>query len=73
MLRSILYKVCWYWKTLTELDILWMPKCLRFNWILNYKPTPFETGIWKRYYIENIRAIQYVPTKVSVFFYESGL
>jgi F-box protein 16 len=49
---------------LTESDQLWMPKCTRFGWNLNYIPTSFENGIWKQFYIENIRALQYVPIKV---------
>ena len=56
-----IFKVCWYWKMLTESDQLWMPKCLRFGWNLNYIPSSFENGIWKQFYIENIRALQYIP------------
>jgi hypothetical protein len=58
-------QVCWNWKNLVELDQLWMTKCLRFNWFLNYSPSPFEVGIWKRYYIENTKAIQCIPIKVN--------
>ncbi|XP_077781507.1 F-box only protein 16 isoform X3 [Podarcis muralis] len=51
--RNLLGKwVSWHWKNLAELDQLWMPKCLRFGWYLNFSPTPFEQGIWKRHYIE---------------------
>ena len=57
-------KVSWYWKMLCESDQLWMPKCLRFGWNLNYIPSSFENGIWKQFYIENIRALQYIPLKV---------
>ncbi|CAF0723675.1 unnamed protein product [Brachionus calyciflorus] len=56
-------QVCWYWKMLVESDQLWMPKCLRFGWNLNYIPNSFESGIWKQFYIENIKALQYVPVK----------
>lgn len=59
-------KVCWNWKTLAESDQLWMPKCLRFGWTLSYTPSPYETGIWKRFYIENIKALQLIPTKVLI-------
>jgi hypothetical protein len=48
---------------LSESDQLWIPKCTRFGWNLNYIPTSFENGIWKQFYIENIRALQYVPVK----------
>ncbi|KAM7321401.1 hypothetical protein ACRRTK_019493 [Alexandromys fortis] len=44
-------QVSWYWKSLAELDQLWMLKCLRFNWYINFSPTPFEQGIWKKHYI----------------------
>lgn len=54
-------QVCWYWKMLSETDQLWMPKCLRFGWNLNYIPSSFESGIWKQFYIENIKALQYIP------------
>jgi F-box protein 16 len=46
---------------LAESDQLWMPKCLRFGWNLNYIPSSFESGIWKQFYIENIKALQYIP------------
>jgi len=59
-------QVCWYWKMLSESDQLWMPKCLRFGWNLNYIPSSFESGIWKQFYIENIKSLQYMPlTKVN--------
>ncbi|KAH0519303.1 F-box only protein 16 [Microtus ochrogaster] len=45
-------QVSWYWKSLAELDQLWMLKCLRFNWYINFSPTPFEQGIWKKHYIQ---------------------
>ncbi|KAK3087133.1 hypothetical protein FSP39_002130 [Pinctada imbricata] len=51
-------RVCWYWKTLSELDQLWMPKCLRYGWFLPFTPSPYEVGVWKRNYIENIKYIQ---------------
>ncbi|XP_015265576.1 PREDICTED: F-box only protein 16 [Gekko japonicus] len=48
-------QVSWHWKYLTELDQLWMQKCLRFGWYINFSPTPFEQGIWKRHYIEMVK------------------
>ncbi|KAK1343012.1 hypothetical protein QTO34_015782, partial [Cnephaeus nilssonii] len=45
-------QVSWHWKNLTELDQLWMLKCLRFNWYISFSPTPFEQGIWKKHYIQ---------------------
>ncbi|EDL36030.1 F-box protein 16, isoform CRA_d [Mus musculus] len=45
-------QVSWYWKSLAELDQLWMLKCLRFNWYISFSPTPFEQGVWKKHYIQ---------------------
>ncbi|XP_053314592.1 F-box only protein 16 [Spea bombifrons] len=50
-------QVSWHWKSLTELDQLWMPKCLRFGWYINFSPTPFEQSIWKRQYIEMVKEL----------------
>ncbi|NXU93915.1 FBX16 protein, partial [Xiphorhynchus elegans] len=50
-------QVSWYWKHLCELDQLWMLKCLRFGWYINFTPTPFEQGIWKRHYIEMVKEL----------------
>ncbi|CAG2211613.1 FBXO16 [Mytilus edulis] len=52
-------RVCWHWKFLTESDQLWMPKCLRLGWYLPFTPSPYETGVWKRNYIENIKSLQH--------------
>ena len=51
-------RVCWYWKFLSESDKLWMPKCVRLGWYLPFTPSPYETGVWKRNYIENIKSLQ---------------
>ncbi|XP_048731249.1 F-box only protein 16-like isoform X1 [Ostrea edulis] len=50
-------RVSWYWKALSETDSLWMPKCFRFGWFLPFTPSPYEIGVWKRNYIENIKYI----------------
>ncbi|KAG9468308.1 hypothetical protein GDO78_023014 [Eleutherodactylus coqui] len=50
-------QVSWHWKALTELDQLWMPKCLRFGWFINFSPSPFEQGVWKRQYIEMVKEL----------------
>uniref|UniRef100_A0A8C5M5E7 F-box protein 16 n=2 Tax=Leptobrachium leishanense TaxID=445787 RepID=A0A8C5M5E7_9ANUR len=50
-------QVSWHWKTLTELDQLWMPKCLRFGWYINFTPSPFEQCIWKRQYIQMVKEL----------------
>ena len=44
-------QVSWYWKWLAESDELWKPKCLRFGWVPPYKPSQFEHGAWKHFYI----------------------
>ncbi|XP_064597165.1 F-box only protein 16-like [Liolophura sinensis] len=51
-------QVCWYWKLLSELDQLWMPKCLRLGWYVPFTPGPYETGAWKRTYIEHIKSLK---------------
>uniref|UniRef100_A0A7N4PVS0 F-box protein 16 n=1 Tax=Sarcophilus harrisii TaxID=9305 RepID=A0A7N4PVS0_SARHA len=50
-------QVSWHWKNLTEMDQLWMRKCLRFNWCINFSPTPFEQGVWKKHYIEMVKIL----------------
>ncbi|KAK6295436.1 hypothetical protein J4Q44_G00346620 [Coregonus suidteri] len=47
-------QVSWHWKGIVELDQQWMPKCLRLGWCINFAPTPFEQGVWKRHYIETV-------------------
>ncbi|CAG2211597.1 FBXO16 [Mytilus edulis] len=56
-------RVCWHWKFLTESDQLWMPKCVRLGWYLPFTPSPYETGVWKRNYIENIKSLQVLRPK----------
>ncbi|KAL9961492.1 hypothetical protein ACROYT_G030441 [Oculina patagonica] len=56
-------QVCWFWKYLSELDQIWMPKCFKFGWILPFVPTPFEQGVWKRHYLECVRGLQYIRPK----------
>lgn len=56
-------QVCWHWKYLTELDQLWMPKCLRLAWNLPFMPGQYEVGVWKRNYVENIKTLQIMNPK----------
>ncbi|WAR16089.1 FBX16-like protein [Mya arenaria] len=37
-------QVCWYWKYLTDLDQLWMLKCVKLGWNLPVMPGQYETG-----------------------------
>ncbi|KAG5199012.1 hypothetical protein JEQ12_006712 [Ovis aries] len=56
-LLPVTAKVSWHWKNLTELDQLWMLKCLRFNWYINISPTPYEQGVWKKHYIQMVKEL----------------
>ncbi|TRZ18634.1 hypothetical protein HGM15179_008485, partial [Zosterops borbonicus] len=56
-------QVSWHWKYLSELDQLWMLKCLRFGWFINFCPTPFEQGVWKRHYIEMVKELRVTRPK----------
>uniref|UniRef100_A0A2K6FLB4 F-box protein 16 n=1 Tax=Propithecus coquereli TaxID=379532 RepID=A0A2K6FLB4_PROCO len=58
-------QVCWHWKNLAELDQLWMLKCLRFNWYINFSPTPFEQGVWKKHYIQMVKELRVTKPKVN--------
>ena len=44
-------QVSWHWKFISEQDVIWMPKCLRFGWYLPYTPNNREYGCWKHHYI----------------------
>uniref|UniRef100_A0A7M4E2S7 F-box protein 16 n=1 Tax=Crocodylus porosus TaxID=8502 RepID=A0A7M4E2S7_CROPO len=59
-------QVSWHWKYLTELDQLWMLKCLRFGWYINFSPTPFEQGIWKKHYIEMVKELNVTRPKTPL-------
>ncbi|XP_062981585.1 F-box only protein 16 [Elgaria multicarinata webbii] len=56
-------QVNWHWKYLTELDQIWMPKCLRFGWYINFSPTPLEERIWKKHYIQTLEEFQVTRPK----------
>lgn len=56
-------QVSWHWKFLTELDQIWMLKCLRYGWYINFSPTPFEQGIWKKHYVEMVKELQVTRPK----------
>jgi F-box protein 16 len=58
--------VSWHWKNLTELDQLWMLKCLRFNWYINFSPTPYEQGVWKKHYIQMVKELHVTKPKVNL-------
>lgn len=56
-------QVNWHWKDLTELDQLWMPKCLRLGWYISFSPTPYEQRIWKRHYLEMVKELNVTKPK----------
>ncbi|XP_029109915.1 F-box only protein 16 isoform X2 [Scleropages formosus] len=56
-------QVSWHWRSLVELDQLWMPKCLRLGWCINFSPTPFEQAVWKRHYIETVQQLHVTKPK----------
>ncbi|XP_036235537.1 F-box only protein 16 isoform X1 [Molothrus ater] len=56
-------QVSWHWKYLSELDQLWMLKCLRFGWLLDFCPTPLEQGVWKNHYIQMVRELRLTRPK----------
>ncbi|XP_054617967.1 F-box only protein 16 [Dunckerocampus dactyliophorus] len=56
-------QVSWHWKSIVELDRLWMPKCLRLGWCISFSPTVFEQGVWKRHYIQTVQEMLLVPIK----------
>ncbi|XP_070844152.1 F-box only protein 16 [Chaetodon trifascialis] len=51
-------RVSWHWKSIVDLDQLWLPKCLRLGWCISFSPTPFEQGIWKRHYIQTVQELR---------------
>jgi len=51
-------QVSWHWKSLVEVDQLWINKCLRLGWMLTFTASQFESGMWKRLYIENILSLK---------------
>ncbi|XP_061610144.1 F-box only protein 16 [Phyllopteryx taeniolatus] len=50
-------RVSWHWKSIVDLDQLWMPKCLRLGWLISFSPTVFEQGVWKRHYVNTVQEI----------------
>lgn len=57
-------QVSWHWRSIVELDQLWMPKCLRLGWCINFSPTPFEQGVWKRHYIQTVQELRLASLQV---------
>ncbi|XP_072295641.1 F-box only protein 16 [Eucyclogobius newberryi] len=51
-------QVSWRWKNIVDLDQLWMVKCLRRGWFLDFSPTQFEVCVWKRHYISTVQRLR---------------
>ncbi|KAM9798352.1 F-box only protein 16 [Neosynchiropus ocellatus] len=47
-------QVSWHWRSIVELDQLWRPKCLKLGWGINFSPSQFEHGAWKRLYVQRV-------------------
>nr|XP_061843381.1 F-box only protein 16-like isoform X1 [Nerophis lumbriciformis] len=48
-------QVSWRWRSLAEMDQVWMPKCVRLGWFLTFWPSQFEGGAWKRKYVQKVK------------------
>ncbi|XP_069127414.1 epithelial cell-transforming sequence 2 oncogene-like isoform X1 [Argopecten irradians] len=51
----------WHWKFLTAQDEIWMPKCLKYGWMLPYRPPKNEYGAWKQHYVMCAHSQGYIP------------
>ena len=63
---TLFFQVSWHWKNLTELDQLWMLKCLLFNWYINVSPTAYEQGVWKKHYIQMVKELHVSKPRVNL-------
>ncbi|XP_028996128.1 F-box only protein 16 [Betta splendens] len=64
-------QVSWRWRGIVELDRLWMPKCLRLGWSIGFSPTPYERGVWKRHYIQNVQEVQLSSSQTASSHHQS--
>uniref|UniRef100_A0A672JNG8 F-box protein 16 n=1 Tax=Salarias fasciatus TaxID=181472 RepID=A0A672JNG8_SALFA len=51
-------QVSWHWRSMVDLDQLWMRKCLKLGWCVHPCPTAFEQGVWKRRYIQGVQELK---------------
>ncbi|XP_029352978.1 F-box only protein 16 [Echeneis naucrates] len=58
-------QVSWHWKSIVELDQLWIPKCLKHGWSISFSPTRFEQGVWKRHYIQTVQELRLSPQRTA--------
>ncbi|XP_034756677.1 F-box only protein 16 [Etheostoma cragini] len=57
-------QVSWLWRSIVELDQLWMPKCVRLGWCINFSPTPLEQAVWKRLYVHTVQELRVTALQV---------
>ncbi|XP_073929515.1 epithelial cell-transforming sequence 2 oncogene-like isoform X3 [Castor canadensis] len=62
-------QVSWPWKFLTEQDCLWMPKCIKFGWLLPYTPADKEYGAWKNHYIACVSSLEWLTPREAAATY----
>ncbi|KAL4233601.1 epithelial cell transforming sequence 2 oncoprotein-like [Mactra antiquata] len=60
-------QVSWHWKFLSDQDVLWMPKCMKYGWFLPYTPSEYEFGSWKRHYIACVQTMDYVTSNNTMY------
>ncbi|XP_055390713.1 F-box only protein 16-like [Bubalus kerabau] len=65
-------EVSMHWKNLTELNQLWILKCLQFNWYINVSPTPYEQGVWKKHYIQMVKELHVTKPKKLFMHFPGG-
>ncbi|EDV22573.1 uncharacterized protein TRIADDRAFT_58946 [Trichoplax adhaerens] len=58
---------CWRWKDISELDIIWKQKCLRFRWDLPEDNNNINLirNRWKEHYINKVQQMNYVAAAKS--------
>ena len=61
---GVFIQVSWLWRSIVELDQLWMPKCVRLGWCINFSPSPLEQGVWKRLYIQTAQELRVTSLQV---------
>ena len=54
-------QVSTHWRFLSESDEIWISKCIKHGWYLQYQPSQLENGAWKRHYVKSIENL--VPGK----------
>jgi hypothetical protein len=50
-------------------DCLWMPKCIKFGWLLPYTPADKEYGAWKNHYIACVSSLEWLTPREAAATY----